>query len=362
MSIDTQKVQPGEVGPAAGPRTLVRAELPRWAPSAVLVGSLVLVGVLLAALGAFSIGLFVFLAAVLFAVATYLVSRFVEGTRKATDRLVTIVVTVAFLIALIPLVSVVVTVVGNGLARFDAEFFTSSMRGVVGEGGGGYHAIMGTLIITGLAALMSIPVGLLTAVYLVEYGKGRLARAITFFVDVMTGIPSIVAGLFAYAVFSLIFGPWTQNGLAGAAALCVLMIPVVVRGVEEMLRIVPMELREASYALGVPKWLTIVKVVLPTALAGIATGVMLAIARVIGETAPLLVAAGFTQSLNNSPVDGPMMTLPVFVFRQYVDQGNPPSAYIERAWAGALTLILIVMVLNLAGRFIAWKFAPKGGR
>jgi phosphate transport system permease protein len=178
----------------------------------------------------------------------------------------------------------------------------------------------------------------------------------------MTGIPSIVAGLFAYAVFVLIFGPGTKTGLAGAAALCVLMIPVVVRGVEEMLRIVPMELREASYALGVPKWLTILKVVLPTALAGIATGIMLALARVIGETAPLLVAAGFTQGLNNNPFEGPMMTLPVFVYRQYADQGNPASAYIERAWAGALTLILIVMLLNLAGRFVAWKFAPKGGR
>ena len=155
----------------------------------------------------------------LFAVATYLVSRFVEGGRKATDRLVTIVVTVAFLIALIPLISVVFTVVGNGLARFDAEFFTSSMRGVVGEGGGGYHAIMGTLIITALAALMSIPVGLLTAIYLVEYGKGRLARAITFFVDVMTGIPSIVAGLFAFALFALFFGPGVRLGFAGAVAL-----------------------------------------------------------------------------------------------------------------------------------------------
>jgi phosphate transport system permease protein len=208
-----------------------------------------------------------------------------------------------------------------------------------------------------------VPIGLMAAIYLVEYGQGgRLARSLTFFVDVMTGIPSIVAGLFAYAVFVLIFGPGTKTGFAGAIALCVLMIPVVVRGVEEMLRIVPMELREASYALGVPKWLTVVKIVLPTALAGIATGVMLAVARVIGETAPLLVAAGFTQGLNNNPFEGPMMTLPVFVFRQYADQGNPASAYIERAWAGALTLILIVMVLNLAGRLIAWKFAPKGGR
>ena len=359
MSVDTQKVQPDEAGPAAGPRTLVRAELPRWAPSAVLVGSLVLVGVLLAALGAFSIGLFVFLSAVLFAVATYLVSRFVEGGRKATDRLVTIIVTVAFLIALIPLISVVTTVVGNGLARFDAEFFTSSMRGVVGEGGGGYHAIMGTLIITALAALMSIPVGLLTAIYLVEYGRGRLARAITFFVDVMTGIPSIVAGLFAFALFALFFGPGVRLGFAGAVALSVLMIPVVVRATEEMLKIVPNELREAAYALGTPKWRTIVKVVIPTSIAGIASGITLAIARVIGETAPLLIIAGLTTSLNFNPFSGRMATLPVFAYTSYAAPGVPREPYLDRAWTAALVLIIIVLALNLLARFIARVFAPK---
>lgn len=359
MSIDTQKVQPDEAGPAAGPRTLVRPELPRWAPSAVLVGSLVVVGVLLAAIGAFNVGLFVFFSAVLFAVATYLVSRFVEGTRKATDRLVTIIVTVAFLLALIPLVSVVITVVGNGLARFDVQFFTSSMRGVVGEGGGGYHAIMGTLIITALAALMSVPVGLLTAIYLVEYGRGRLSRAITFFVDVMTGIPSIVAGLFAFALFALFFGPGVRLGFAGAVALSVLMIPVVVRATEEMLKIVPNELREAAWALGTPKWRTIVKVVIPTSIAGIASGITLAIARVIGETAPLLIIAGLTTSLNLNPFSGRMATLPVFAYTSYAAPGVPREPYIDRAWTAALVLIIIVLALNLIARFIARTFAPK---
>jgi phosphate transport system permease protein len=359
MSVQTQKVQPDEIGPAANPRTLVRAELPRWTPSAVFVGSLVLVGVLLAALGTFSVGLFVFLSAVLFAAATYLVSRFVEGGRKATDRLVTIIVTVAFLIALIPLISVVVTVISNGLARFDAEFFTSSMRGVVGAGGGGYHAIMGTLIITGLAAMMSIPVGLLTAVYLVEYGRGRLARAITFFVDVMTGIPSIVAGLFAFALFALFFGPGVRLGFAGAVALSVLMIPVVVRATEEMLKIVPNELREAAYALGTPKWRTIVKVVIPTSIAGIASGITLAIARVIGETAPLLIIAGLTTSLNFNPFSGRMATLPVFAYTSYAAPGVPREPYLDRAWTAALVLIIIVLALNLLARIIARTFAPK---
>jgi phosphate transport system permease protein len=147
------------------------------------------------------------------------------------------------------------------------------MRGVVGEGGGVWHAIVGTLIVTGLATLMSVPFGLFTAIYLVEYGTGRLAKAITAMVDVMTGIPSIVAGLFAFSLFILIFGPSTRLGIGGSVALSLLMIPVVVRSTEEMLRLVPTDLREASYALGVPKWRTIVKVVLPTALGGIVTGV-----------------------------------------------------------------------------------------
>jgi phosphate transport system permease protein len=236
------------------------------------------------------------------------------------------------------------------------------MRNVQGEGGGALHAIIGTVFITLTAAVISIPIGLMTSIYLVEYGKGALARGITFFVDVMTGIPSIVAGLFAYALFAILLGPGTKLGIAGAIALSVLMIPVVVRSSEEMLRIVPNELREASYALGVPKWLTIVKVVLPTSIAGIMTGVMIAIARVIGETAPLLVAAGFTASMNYNLFSGPMNSLPLFVYTQYVQQGNPLFAYIDRAWAGALTLILIVMVLNVLARVFSRIFAPKLGR
>jgi phosphate transport system permease protein len=359
MTIDTRHARTDRVGlPPQAPVTLVRAELPRWAPWVVFVGSLALVGGLLAATG-FSVGLFVVGSAVLYAAVTYLLSRFVEGRRKATDRLVTIVVSAAFLVALAPLVSVVITVVGNGIARFDAEFFSSSMRGVVGEGGGVYHAITGTLIITGLAALMSVPVGLLTAIYLVEYGRGRLSRAITFFVDVMTGIPSIVAGLFAFALFALFFGPGIRLGSAGAVALSVLMVPVVVRATEEMLKIVPNELREAAFALGTPKWRTIVKVVIPTSVAGIASGITLAIARVIGETAPLLIVAGLTTSLNFNPFSDRMATLPVFAYTSYAAPGVPRDPYIDRAWAAALVLIIIVLVLNLVARLIARVFAPK---
>lgn len=295
-----------------------------------------------------------------YAVALYALSRFVEGRRKATDRLVTILVTAAFSLALIPLLSLAYTVVQNGAARFDAEFFTFSMRNIVGEGGGALHAIVGTLEITAIATLISVPIGIMAAIYLVEYGRGTIARLVTFFVDVMTGVPSIVAGLFAYALFVIFFGPGVRMGLGGAIALSVLMIPVVIRATEEMLKIVPNELREAAYALGVPKWLTVIKVVLPTALAGIATGVMISIARVIGETAPLLIIAGFTASMNYNPFDERMMTLPVFVYTSYANQGVDMQSYVDRAWAGALTLMLIVMVLNLVARLISKYFSPKG--
>lgn len=295
-----------------------------------------------------------------YSIGFYLISRVIEGKRKSADRLVTILVTGAFAIAVVPLVSLAWTVVERGAARFDIEFFTFSMRNIVGAGGGAYHAIIGTLQITGLATLISVPIGIMTAIYLVEYARGPLAKSVTFFVDVMTGIPSIVAGLFAYAAFVVIFGPGVRMGIGGAIALSVLMIPVVIRATEEMLKIVPNELREASYALGVPKWLTVTKVVLPTALAGIATGVMIAIARIIGETAPLLIIAGFTSSTNFNPFDERMMTLPVFVYTSYANQGADAQTYIDRAWTGALVLMLIVMILNIFARLVSKYFSPKG--
>jgi phosphate transport system permease protein len=335
--------------------------LPRWTTAAVFAGALAVV-LLLGALTHLLLAVSVLLAAVLATVVLYARSRAVEGRRAATDRLVTCAVVGAFGLAMLPLVSLVYEVVSRGIARLDSEFFSSSMVGVVGEGGGAYHAIFGTLIITGLTALISVPIGLLTAIYLVEYGTGRLKRAITFLVDVMTGIPSIVAGLFAYALFAIFFGPGVRLGIAGAVALSVLMIPVVVRSAEEVLKLVPNELREASYALGVPKWRTIVKVVLPTAVAGLGTGVTLAIARVIGETAPLLVTVGITNATNLNPFDGRMATLPVFAYYQLTQPGVPPQYAIDRAWTAALVLIAIVMALNLVARLISRFFAPTTGR
>jgi phosphate transport system permease protein len=335
--------------------------IPRSAFAGLFVAGLV-VGAALSAVTGFDVVLAVVYGVVLGTVAVYVGSRVLEGTRKAFDRLVTSVVTSAFAVAMVPLVSLVWTVLSHGLERLDGEFFDSSMLGIVGEGGGAYHAILGTLIITGITALISVPIGLLTAIYLVEYGTGRLKKAITFLVDVMTGIPSIVAGLFAFALFAIFFGPGIRLGIMGAVALSVLMIPVVVRSCEEVLKLVPNELREAAYALGVPKWRTIVKVVLPTAIAGLATGITLAVARVIGETAPLLITVGIINGTNLDPFSGRMATLPVFAYYQLTQPGFPPEYAIDRAWTAALILIILVMTLNVVGRLISRFFAPKTGR
>ena len=305
----------------------------------------------------------VVLAIVLHVVGLTVWSRAVENARAATDRLVTSLVWVALLIALVPLVSLVLKVVPEGATEVNCRFLTWSMRNVVGEPGGIYHAIIGTVLITVAATVISVPVGLFSAIYLVEYGgESRLSGWIRFLVDVMTGIPSIVAGLFAYALFSLIVGPGTQLGLGGGVALSLLMIPIVVRSAEEMLKLVPGDLREASYALGVPKWRTIVKVVLPTAMAGIITGVTLAIARVIGETAPLLIIAGGTDSVNFNLFNGQMASLPVFIYSSYTQPGTNPEILKGMAWGAALILIIIVMALNLVARLAGKFFAPKHGR
>lgn len=336
--------------------------LPKLAPWAILAGSLV-VGALLSLLsGAFTLTGAILFGALVYGVAITVTSAVVEGGRWAKDRLATTLVTLAFLLAAIPLVSLIVLVLRYGMERFSWAFINDDMVGIYGSmvEGGVFHAIIGTIYVTGMASIVAIPLGILTAVYLVEYAKpGPLKRSITLLVDVMTGIPSIVAGLFAFTVFLVVFGPEYKSAVIGAVALALLMTPVVVRSCEEMLRLVPNELREASYALGVPKWLTVVKVVLRTAIAGITTGVMIAIARVIGETAPLLITVGFVPGVNWDPFDGRITTLPVYVYRQYAQGGDASEA---RAWAGALTLILIVMLLNLVARLVSRYFSPKGAR
>jgi phosphate transport system permease protein len=356
--------------PARTSLPLTAPRLPNWAPG--LVGVLA-VGAsgLLAMFAGWGITAFVALAAVIFLVGYPLWSLSVEGRRGATDRLMTSLVWTAFGVAVIPLVWLIWTVLAKGLAVINTAFLTYDMRNVVGDQQGGiYHAIIGTLLVTLAAAVVSVPVGLFCAIYLVEYGKGkRLARWVTFLVDVMTGIPSIVAGLFALALFVLLFGPEIRLGFGGSVALSLLMIPIVVRSTEEMLRLVPDDLREASYALGVPKWRTIAKVVLPTSLGGIITGITLATARIIGETAPLLVIAGKTDSVNFNLFGERMTTLPVYIYYSFTQPGTVPfdappgteAPGIARAWGAALVLIVIVMALNLIARIIGRIFAVKKG-
>jgi phosphate transport system permease protein len=343
----------------AGTMHISHPRLPRWAPVLVAVMALAVAG-LPALLSGWGPVAWVVAAIVVFLVAMPLWSRLVEGRRAAVDRLVTGLIYTAFGVAVAPLVWLLYVVVRSGAPAINGQFLSISMLNVVGdEQGGIFHALIGTLLITVAAAIISVPIGILTAVYLVEYGKrSRVARVITFLVDVMTGIPSIVAGLFALALLVLLFGTAFRAGIGGSIALSLLMIPTVVRSSEEIMRLVPDDLREASYALGVPKWRTIMRVVLPTSLAGIVTGVVLAVSRVIGETAPLLVVAGATDGVNTNLFDGRMTTLPVFIFSQYAS--STPVGY-QRAWGGALVLIVLVMVLNLIARIIGRIFAPAKG-
>jgi phosphate transport system permease protein len=302
--------------------------------------------------------LVVVLALVLYLTGLRIVAGRVEGQRSARDRMWRTLIYSACVLAVLPLVSVVWTLVSMGVERLDATFFTHSMNniGARDPGGGAYHAIIGTLEQVGIATLLAVPLGVAGAIYLVEYGRGRFALTVRFFVDVMTGIPSIVAGLFILSFWVLIVSPWFNNGqprysgFAAALALTVLMLPTIVRSTEEMLRLVPAPLREGAYALGVPKWKTILKIVLPTALPGIVTGVMLAIARAAGETAPVLLVAGGSNSINFNPFGGNQSSLSLFVFQQAGDASKYAPA---RAWTAALTLVALVLALTIAAKLLA---------
>jgi len=334
---------------------LAGGKLPRWAVPAVAVAAVLLAVVLNLTTAVAGVAGTLVVAVLLFVVLQTAWSFRVEGRRHAVDRLATTAVYATFVIALVPLVAVLGTVVVKGAQALSATFLTTSMRNVDprSDGGGVYHALVGTLEQVGIAALIGVPLGILTAVYLVEYAPSaknrRLATSVSFFVDVMTGVPSVVVGLFVYTAFILTLG-MQRSGFAGSIALMILMLPVVVRSTEEMLRIVPRDLREASYALGIPKWRTILKIVLPTAMGGIITGAMLAIARVAGETAPLLLTTFLSQSINFNPFKGPQAALPTFIWDQFTS-GNDPS--VNRAWGGALVLIVLVMLLYLGAKLVA---------
>lgn len=288
----------------------------------------------------------------------------VSAKRKLTNNVATVLVSVSVLVALVPLIWVLYSVFSKGLAAVTSPvWFTNSQAGTTAfsPGGGVYHAVMGTLLQGVVCSLISIPVGVMVAVYLVEYGGGtRLGKITTFMVDILTGVPSIVAALFIYALWVATLGFERSGGFAVSLALVLLMIPVIVRATEEMLRIVPMDLREASYALGVPKWKTIVRIVIPTALSGIVTGIMLSLARVMGETAPLLILVGYAASINFDMFAGFMGSLPGMMYDQIsAGAGANPVPPTDRLWGAALTLVLLIAILNVAARLVAKIFSPK---
>jgi len=282
--------------------------------------------------------------------------------RKVADNLATVLVTLSVAIALVPLIWVLYTVVVKGLgAVTSSTWWLHSQAGMTAfqAGGGAYHAIIGTLLQGLVCAVISIPIGVFVGIYLVEYGGGtKLGKITTFMVDILTGVPSIVAALFIYALWVATLG-FQRSGFAVSLALVLLMIPVIVRSTEEMLRIVPMDLREASYALGVPKWRTISSIVIPTALSGIVTGILLALARVMGETAPLLILVGYAQAMNFDMFSGFMGSLPGMMYDQTSAGAGANPVPTDRLWGAALTLIVLIALLNVGARFIAKLFAPK---
>jgi phosphate transport system permease protein len=329
--------------------------LPKWAIGATVVGAIAVTVVLFALTGFAGRADFLVVAAILSVVAIGIVSWQVEGKRKAVDRVATSGALLALVLTLLPLGFVIGYVIKEGKTRFNGSFLTHSMANVgpLASNGGVYHAIIGTLEKVLIASVISVPLGLLVAVYITEYGGNALATGVRFLIDVMTGIPSIVAGLFVLAFWIIALNqPFT--GFAGALALAILELPIVVRTSEEMIRLVPSALREASYALGVPKWKTVLRIVLPTASTGITTGVMLAIARVIGETAPVLLVVGGNNFINNNPFSGAQGSLPLFIFQNALTSS---TFNVQRAWAAALTLILVVVVLYVAARLLTRRNA-----
>ena len=282
--------------------------------------------------------------------------------RRVANSIATVLVTSAMALALVPLVWVMYSVFDFGFGAVSTSaWWTHSQAGMTAfvAGGGAYHAIIGTLLQGLLCAAISIPIGIFVAIYLVEYGAGtRLGKLATFMVDILTGVPSIVAALFVYALWVATLG-FHRSGFAVSLSLVLLMVPVIVRATEEMLRIIPMDLREASYALGAPKWKTITSIVIPTALSGIVTGILLALARVMGETAPLLILVGYSQAINFDMFHGFMGSLPGMMYDQTSAGAGTSAVPTDRLWGAALTLILLIAILSVAARFGARIFAPK---
>ena len=274
--------------------------------------------------------------------------------RRTKNMIMTVLMVFAFVLAIVPLVFVLITVVARGASIISWQFLTAPIPPAVapaGEGGMG-PAIYGTLAITFIATVMAVPLGILGAVYINEYGgRGILARVVRFMADVMTGVPSIVMGLFIFSIYTLKFG---FSGFGGALALACLMLPIVIRSTEEMLKLVPDALRQGSYALGATKARVTLTVVLPAAVGGITSGALLAVARAAGETAPLLFTILTVTSVNRNVFSGPNTSLPSQIFN------NANSSYVgaqARGWGAALTLVAIAFILMIAARLVTARFA-----
>jgi len=281
-----------------------------------------------------------------------------RSARRA-NTVATVIMSACALLGAVPLIGLLWTTISRGLARFDVTFFTQSMRGIIGPGGGALHALTGTALITLAATALAAPLGVITALWLVEEadrssrpGVRRFGGTVRLVVDVMTGIPSIVAGLTVFALITLVAAPGTRSGIAGSLALAIIMVPVVARASEEVLVRVPEDLREGGLALGAARWRVVTKIVLPTARPGLVSAVVLGVSRVVGETAPLLLVAGFTDSMNYNLFGGRMASLPVYIYSQWQNKGVDAAAYNSRAWTAALVLVLFVLVFQVAARLI----------
>jgi len=267
-------------------------------------------------------------------------------TRSLVDRAVTVLCVAATALAIVPLFSVLYYVAARGLGGVNLAFFTELPAPVGEVGGGAANAIIGSLELVGLACLIGIPPGILAGVYLAEYGNSKLGQLVRFSADVMAGVPSITVGLFVYSLVVLSTGHF--SAYAGGLALAIIMLPTVTRTTEELLRLVPEALREAALGLGVAKWRTTVSILLRTALPGVATGVMLAIARVFGETAPLLFTS-FSNRYWAESLNEPTASLPVQIFTYAV---SPYEDWHRQAWAAALLLVVFILVLNVSARLL----------
>lgn len=276
--------------------------------------------------------------------------------RKLVNRIMTVIAYACTALAVLPLTWIIIYVVIKGLGAWDVNFFTALPQSF-GDGGGVRNGIVGTFVVVGLATLIGVPVGVMAGIYLAEYGNNRLGYVIRFMADTMTGIPSIVVGLFAYGLIVGLTGKF--SALAGAFALAVLMIPVITRTTEEIIRLVPNSIREASLGLGVSRWKTIMRVVVPTALSGIVTGVLLAVARVAGETAPLILTIfGTNFPVSSNIVSQPYTTLSLQIYQL----GKAPSPdVVEVAWGAAMLLVLIVVGTSILARLV-FKGAGVGVR